>query len=49
MTCSSVSMALTLITGVEVLEVDLNGKGRLKPQSPLDNASGVVAIERWVG
>jgi hypothetical protein len=35
--------------GVEDFVVARNGKGRLRPQSPLEREDGGVVIVRWVG
>ena len=47
------SMAEMRSVGVDVLVVDLNGSGRLSPQSPRESEDGVVSIacnlgEGWV-
>src|SRR5271168_1327481 len=47
--CSIVSTDSTRSNGVEVFVVDRRGKGRFKPQSPLESEDGGVVIVRWVG
>lgn len=49
-TCSNVSWAFTLITGlVDFCDVDLEGIGRFKPQSPRFNDVPGVTIAARVG
>jgi len=43
--CSNVSIASTRMKGVDVFVVDLKGRGRLNPQSPLAREDwGVVIV-----
>jgi len=47
--CSIVSTDSTRSKGVDVFVVERRGKGRFKPQSPLQSEDGVVVMVRWVG
>src|ERR1700734_1817376 len=47
--CSILSIYSTRSNGVEVFVVDRRGKGRFKPQSPLESEDGGVVIVRCVG